>query len=162
MTAGGDGPPGTPEDGPGAGRFDGQIALVTGGASGIGRALGAALAARDTTVVLADLDGPGARRVAGELGGSAEGAVLDVTDAEAVEALVRSVADRHGRIDLLFNNAGIGAGGPAETLSLADWRRVIDVDLYGVVHGVAAAYPLMVRQGSGHIVNTASLAGLVP
>lgn len=146
----------------GARRFAGQVAVVTGAASGIGRALATALAAEGATVVLADVDGVGARQVAEGLGEPAESATLDVTDAAAVQALVAGVAERHGRLDLLCNNAGIGAGGPAQQLAVEDWRRVIDVDLHSVVYGVAAAYPLMVRQGSGHIVNTASLAGLVP
>jgi len=151
----------------GARRFDGQVAVVTGAASGIGKALATALAAEGAVVELADLDGDGAREAAAELsvqatGGPATGSAVDVTDADAVAALIGSVVDRHGRIDVLCNNAGIGAGGPVEQLGVADWRRVVDVDLYGVVHGVQAAYPVMVAQGSGHIVNTASLAGLVP
>lgn len=146
----------------GGARFTSQIAIVTGAASGIGRALATALAAEGATVVLADLDGPGASTAAAGLCAPAEGVGLDVTDAGAVQELVDRTVARHGRIDLLFNNAGIGAGGPVEDLTLADWRRVIDVDLLSVVNGVAAAYPVMVRQGAGHIVNTASLAGLVP
>jgi NAD(P)-dependent dehydrogenase (short-subunit alcohol dehydrogenase family) len=85
-----------------------------------------------------------------------------VTDAGAVHRLVTEVAEAHGHLDLLFNNAGIGAAGPVEVLGLEAWRAVVEVDLMGVVHGVTAAYPIMVRQESGHIVNTASLAGLVP
>lgn len=144
--------------------FDGSVAIVTGAASGIGRALATALVARGATVVLADIDGDGATAAAAALGGGpqARAAALDVTDAGAVRALVEEVAGREGRLDLLCNNAGIGAGGPVEALPLEAWRRVIDVDLMSVVHGVAAAYPIMVHQQSGHIVNTASLAGLVP
>jgi NAD(P)-dependent dehydrogenase (short-subunit alcohol dehydrogenase family) len=144
--------------------FSDKVALVTGGASGIGRAFAAALHAAGASVVVADLDAAGAEAVAAGLTGgpSAVAAELDVTDAAAVRALVESTARDRGRLDFCFNNAGIGAGGPVERLALDDWRRVIDVDLMGVVHGVAAAYPIMVRQGSGHLVNTASLAGLVP
>lgn len=143
-------------------RFAGQVAVVTGAASGIGQALSRALADEGAIVVLADLDGESARRTASAIGVDAEGVNVDVTDSAAVQALVDSVAERHGRIDLLCNNAGIGPGGPVQDLGLEDWRQVIDVDLLGVVYGVAAAYPLMVRQRSGHIVNTASLAGLLP
>jgi NAD(P)-dependent dehydrogenase (short-subunit alcohol dehydrogenase family) len=143
-----------------------RIAIVTGGASGIGRALGAALVARGDEVVLADIDGEAAAAVAKQLDttgpGSAAAASLDVRDAAAFAELVAATADRHGRLDLLFNNAGLGIGGPVEELALAHWDRTIDVNLRGVVHGVHAAYPLMVRQGRGHIVNTASLAGLIP
>jgi len=141
--------------------FGGRRAIVTGGASGIGKALAAALVARGATVVLADIDGDGAHRVAEELGGSARAVELDVTDAAAVKALVEDAAGSEG-LDFLFNNAGIGGGGPVEKLGLEVWDRLIDVDLRSVIYGVAAAYPLMVRRGEGHIVNTASLAGLVP
>jgi NAD(P)-dependent dehydrogenase (short-subunit alcohol dehydrogenase family) len=143
-----------------------RIAIVTGAASGIGRALATALAARGDTVVVADVDGDGAGRVAGELTrhgpGAATPAVVDVRDAGAVQALVDRARDTYGRLDLMMNNAGIGIGGDACELLLAHWDRVIDVNLRGVVHGVHAAYPVMVEQGSGHIVNTASLAGLLP
>ena len=87
---------------------------------------------------------------------------VDVTDAVAVQRLVDGTVAREGRLDLLFNNAGIAVFADARDTSLEDWNRLIDVNLRGVVHGVAAAYPLMVRQGSGHIVNTASAAGLLP
>jgi NAD(P)-dependent dehydrogenase (short-subunit alcohol dehydrogenase family) len=143
-----------------------RIAIITGAASGIGRALAGALAARGDTVVLADVDGDGAERAARELArqgpGTATAAAVDVRDASAVQALVDVTRDRHGRLDVMVNNAGIGVGGEARELLLAHWDRVIDVNLRGVVHGVHAAYPVMIEQGSGHIVNTASLAGLVP
>jgi NAD(P)-dependent dehydrogenase (short-subunit alcohol dehydrogenase family) len=87
---------------------------------------------------------------------------LDVTDADAVAALVERTARDHGHLDLLFNNAGVGIVGEVRELTLAHWNRAIDVNLRGVVHGVVAAYPVMVGQGRGHIVNTASLAGLLP
>jgi NAD(P)-dependent dehydrogenase (short-subunit alcohol dehydrogenase family) len=138
----------------------GKIAIVIGGASGIGRAIAAALAARGDTVTVADLDAEGVEKVAAEL--SVEAAELDVTDADAVEALYRSVSERHGRLDLVFNNAGIAVGGMTEELTLDHWNKTIDVNLRGVVHGVRAAYPIMLAQGDGHILNTASLAGLVP
>jgi NAD(P)-dependent dehydrogenase (short-subunit alcohol dehydrogenase family) len=143
-----------------------RVAIVTGGASGIGRALSAALVARGDRVVLADLDGAAAEDVAERLRaggpGTATAAAVDVRDAGAVTALVTGTAERHGRLDLLFNNAGLGIGGPTEELSPAHWDRTLDVNLRGVLHGVQAAYPLMLRQGHGHIVNTASLAGLLP
>jgi NAD(P)-dependent dehydrogenase (short-subunit alcohol dehydrogenase family) len=143
-----------------------RTAIVTGGASGIGRALASALVTRGDTVVVADIDGAGAERAAGELAGRGPGtatpAVVDVRDAGMVRDLVEQVRDQHGRLDVMVNNAGIGIGGEASELSLAHWERVIDVNLRGVVHGVHAAYPVMIAQRSGHIVNTASLAGLVP
>lgn len=140
-------------------------AIVTGGASGIGLALADALVRRGTHVVVADIDGDAAERAAGDLrqaaAGSAVPAQVDVADADAVSDLVESTYARQGRLDLLFNNAGIGAAVPVEHVDLDHWERTIDVNLLGVIHGCHAAYPLMVRQGSGRIVNTASLAGLV-
>lgn len=139
-------------------------AIVTGGASGIGRAIATALIARGDTVIVADLDKEGSEHVAGRLSehGTAEAAQLDVTDPDAVAALYRDVRERHGRLDLVFNNAGIAVGGATEELTLAHWNKTLDVNLRGVIHGVHAAYPIMLEQGHGHIVNTASLAGLVP
>jgi NAD(P)-dependent dehydrogenase (short-subunit alcohol dehydrogenase family) len=138
-----------------------RIAIVTGGGSGIGEGLSRALAARGDTVVVADIDGAAAERVAGEIGGRAVAAKVDVRDATAVQALVDDTVSSHGRLDLIFNNAGIGVGGDVLELSVAHWDRIIDINLRGVVHGVQAAYPVMARQRSGHIINTASIAGLI-
>ena len=145
--------------------YRGAVAVVTGGASGIGRALSEALADRGATVYLGDLQAELATEVAGGIrsrGGEAQADALDVTDAGAVMGLIRRAAEEHGRLDYLFNNAGIGIGGGVENNTLEDWYRVLDVNLRGVVHGVHAAYPLMYEQGFGHIVNTASMAGLIP
>jgi NAD(P)-dependent dehydrogenase (short-subunit alcohol dehydrogenase family) len=136
------------------------VAVVTGGGSGIGEALSRALAARGDTVVVADIDGASAERVAGEIGGQAVAAKIDVRDATSVQALVDDTVARHGRLDVMVNNAGIAVGGDALELTLAHWDRIIDINLRGVVHGFHAAYPVMARQRSGHIVNTASMAGL--
>jgi NAD(P)-dependent dehydrogenase (short-subunit alcohol dehydrogenase family) len=138
-----------------------QVALITGGASGIGRALAKALSRRGHTVVIADVDEPAARRTASELGGATTAVALDVTDRQAFRAAAQSVSHEHGHLDLLFNNAGIGVGGLADELTAAHWDRTIDVNLRGVVHGVEAALPIMREQRSGHVVNTASLAGLI-
>jgi NAD(P)-dependent dehydrogenase (short-subunit alcohol dehydrogenase family) len=143
--------------------FAGKTAIVTGAGSGIGVALTRALVAAGADVVCADLDEVAASRTAGTVTGpgSARAAALDVTDAAAVQALVEAVQP-----DLLFNNAGITFGGETEDLTLAQWDAIIDVNIRGVVHGVAAAYPLMVRRGGsgvsgGQIVNTASMGGLM-
>ncbi|RMG12802.1 MAG: SDR family NAD(P)-dependent oxidoreductase [Planctomycetota bacterium] len=145
--------------------FADRTAIVTGAASGIGRALAEALARAGASVVLADLDAAGAAAVAARLVGEglrARAAALDVASAPAVRELVEDTAKSAGRLDYLFNNAGVGLVGEAHELAPAEWERVLDVNLRGVLHGVLAAYPLMVRQGWGHIVNTASLAGLAP
>jgi len=136
------------------------IVIVTGGGSGIGASLSSELSRRGAKVVVADARLDVARKVASEIGG--EAAHVDVTDAEAVRALVEGAHGRHGRLDYLFNNAGIGCLGESWRESLDDQRRVVDVNLYGVFHGFRAAYPIMIRQGFGHVVNIASIAGLLP
>jgi NAD(P)-dependent dehydrogenase (short-subunit alcohol dehydrogenase family) len=144
-------------------RFAGKVAIITGGASGIGRALAEELARHGGRVILADINADAAEATSRALpAGAASAAPLDVTDAEGFERLVGDVRAAHGRIDYLFNNAGIFIGGDAARMTLDDWRRLIDVNLRGVVHGIAAAYPVMRRQGFGHLVNTASAAGLAP
>lgn len=138
------------------------VAIVTGGGGGLGRALCRALAERGSTVVVADLDQGAAVRVAEEIGAeAAASAALDVTNADAVRALVHSTVDRHGRLDLMINNAGVGIWGDARDLELEQWRRVLDVNYWGAVHGSLAAYEVMAEQRSGQILNVASLAGLV-
>jgi NAD(P)-dependent dehydrogenase (short-subunit alcohol dehydrogenase family) len=141
-----------------------NVAIVTGAASGIGRALATALLRRGDTVVLADVDAAGLAdsiQAAGA-GDRASSAILDVRDWDAVSALVEATVERAGRLDMMFNNAGIGVGGELDELTVDHWNRIIDINLMGVIHGVQAAYPVMVRQGHGHIVNTASLSGLNP
>ncbi len=142
--------------------FADQVAIVTGGASGIGRSIATALTRAGAKVVIADLDAALAETVAAELGPKARAEALNVTDSVAVQRVVEGTVAREGRLDLIFNNAGIAVFADARDTSLADWNRQIDVNLRGVVHGVVAAYPIMLRQGHGHIVNTASAAGLIP
>jgi NAD(P)-dependent dehydrogenase (short-subunit alcohol dehydrogenase family) len=140
----------------------GRCGIVTGGGSGIGAAVSRALIARGDTVIVADIDGASAERVASELGDRAIAAKVDVRDAGAVQALVDDTVAAHGRLDIMFNNAGIAIGGDDLELGVAHWDRIIDINLRGVVNGVQAAYPVMAKQRSGSIVNTASVAGLIP
>lgn len=140
--------------------FAGKQAIVTGGGSGIGAALCRALDLAGADVVCTDIDADAAERIVSTLSPRARAAHLDVTDAAAVQAAVDEVVTRTGRLDLMFNNAGIVWGGDTELLTLDQWNAIIDINVRGVVHGVAAAYPLMLEQGYGHIVNTASMAGL--
>jgi len=145
--------------------FDGATAIVTGGASGIGRALAGALAKRGCEVVLADLQIELAKEVASEInvsGGKADAVKIDVTDFPAMQHLVQETVKRTGRLDYIFNNAGIVIGGSVNLYGIEDWNRIIDVNLRGVINGIQAAYKIMVAQGFGHIINTASLAGLMP
>lgn len=141
--------------------FDGATAIVTGGASGIGRALGEELAKRGCEVVLADLQIELAEEVVTEIhasGGNAKAVNLNVTDFTAVEQLVQETVERTGRLDNIFNNAGIGIGGTVNHYGIEDWNYIIDVNLRGVINGVQAAYKMMMQQGFGHIINTASIA----
>lgn len=142
-----------------------QVAIVTGGASGIGKALAKALTRKGVFVVVADNDGEAGRRTAEALaseGGKARFAELDVTDREQVERLVADVHAEFGRLDYMFNNAGIGMYGELYAMSDDQWRRIVNVNLWGVIHGTQAAYRLMKAQGFGHIANTASATGLGP
>ena len=144
----------------------GKVAVVSGGASGIGRALCEELARQQAVVVVADLNAEAAGRVAGalaEAGGRAAAAGVDVSREESVRALVQDTLARHGRIDLMFNNAGIGWAGDFQEMGAADADRVVAINLNGVLYGTAAVYPVMAKQGGGHIVNTASFfSGLIP
>lgn len=143
--------------------FEGAVAMVTGGALGLGKALCEELGRRGAVVVVTDVREEETRGVAEgivQAGGRAFAAALDVRDAAAFERLLDETIASHGRLDYLFNNAGLAATGEAQNLGLDVWRKVLDVNLWGVIHGATAAYARMVRQGRGHIVNVASLAGL--
>ncbi|RDI55370.1 SDR family NAD(P)-dependent oxidoreductase [Nocardia mexicana] len=138
----------------------GQVAVVTGAAHGIGRAVAAALHARNVQVVLADIEADTLKEAVAEFGDGAVAVPTNVADSAQVEQLAEATMDRFGRVDLLFNNAGISSGGPSWQVELAAWQRVWSVNVDGVVHGVRAFVPHMVTAGRGHVVNTASIAGL--
>ncbi len=142
--------------------WSGASVVMTGGGSGIGRALSLEMSRRGAHVLVTDINADAAAAVAAECGPNAKSAPLDVRDAAAVAVAIEGHARHHGKLDFVFNNAGIGVGGETQDMVVAHWDRVIDINIRGVVHGVAAAYPLMVAQGSGHIINVASLAGLGP
>ena len=144
---------------------DGQVAFITGGASGIGRALAEELATQGVEVVLADRQADLAQQVASAIrqsGGRATACGLDVRDLDQFQRVVDETVARTGRIDYFFNNAGIGVGGDMANYEMRDWDDVIDVNIRGVVHGVHTVYPVMRAQGSGHMIHTASMAGLMP
>jgi NAD(P)-dependent dehydrogenase (short-subunit alcohol dehydrogenase family) len=142
----------------------GNVAVITGGASGIGLAVAERLLERGMKLVLADIDEPKLRAVESRLaesGADVAGVMCDTASAASVTALAEAALTRFGGAHLLFNNAGIAGlgdpwGGPIEL-----WDRVIGINLYGVVHGIRSFLPIMTEQGLGHIVNTASMAGLL-
>lgn len=142
--------------------WNGATVMVTGAASGIGLALSIAMVKRGADLWMTDVNGPGVQQAAEALGPKARWAKLDVRDALAVREVIERIARDRKRLDYLFNNAGIGVGGEAHELTVPHYDRIVDVNIRGVVNGVTAAYPIMVRQRSGHIVNTASIAGLAP
>jgi NAD(P)-dependent dehydrogenase (short-subunit alcohol dehydrogenase family) len=146
------------------GRVDGKVAVVTGGASGIGRATAGALAAEGAMVAIADVDEGGGERAAAavrEAGGEAFFRRTDVRSMAEVEAVVAAAADRHGRLDVLVNNAAVAVPGSAGEMAEEDWLRVLDVNLSGVWRGMRAAIPRMLAQGGGSIVNLSSVQGHV-
>ncbi|WP_114558769.1 SDR family NAD(P)-dependent oxidoreductase [Desertihabitans aurantiacus] len=146
-------------------QLDDKVALVTGGGSGIGRAVSLDLARHGATVLVTDIATDAAERVAEEIrsaGGKASAATYDTTDAEAAEQVVRQAVEEHGALHLAVNNAGIGGRqAPAGEVDLDDWRRVIEINLNGVLYGMRAQIPAMLRAGGGSIVNMASIHGSV-
>ncbi|MEM9610288.1 MAG: SDR family NAD(P)-dependent oxidoreductase [Actinomycetota bacterium] len=144
--------------------FSGRVAVVTGAASGIGRALAGAFAAEGCGVVLADVESDALDATTGELlevGAQVMGARTDVTDSDSVRELAEMTIERFGRVDILCNNAGVGGGGLIRGLQLVDWKWVIDVSLWGVVHGLHHFLPHLVESDDAHVVSTASVAGLM-
>ncbi len=138
----------------------GKVAVVTGGASGIGKGIAAALAAEGAQVVIADIQRDAMEAAAAEIG--AAGVLTDVSDPASVDALAAAVLDRYGAVHVVCNNAGIGPLAPVADLTLDDWRWMLGVNLWGVIHGVHTFLPVLKQnRDGGHIVNTASMAGLV-
>lgn len=142
----------------------GNVAVITGGASGIGLSTAERLLERGMKLVLADIDEPSLRDVTARLseaGGEVEGVVCDTASGSAVAELAETTLRRFGGAHVVFNNAGIAGVGDAWNGSFELWERVVDINLYGVVHGIRSFLPIMQEQGVGHIVSTASMAGLV-
>ncbi|MGX9428940.1 MULTISPECIES: SDR family NAD(P)-dependent oxidoreductase [Bradyrhizobium] len=144
--------------------LDGRTAFVTGGASGIGLALGRAFAEAGMKVMLADIEADALERAVkslAEFGSSVRGTLCDVAHPASVEDAAGAAFDAFGNVHIVCNNAGVAAGGGIDAISLGSWRWVIDVNLMGVVHGIASFLPHMRKHGEGgHIVNTASMAGI--
>lgn len=142
-----------------------KVAFITGGATGIGLGIARAFAARGAKIMLADIDDAGLAAAAAELSGAGADVatvLCDVADEAAVRAAADATIERFGKVHIVVNNAGVGAGGVAGETALEDWRWIVDINLMGVVHGVEVFTPLIKSHGEGgYIVNTASMAGHV-
>ena len=140
--------------------LNGKVAVVTGGASGIGKGIARRLAAEGAQVIIADIQRDAMEAAAAEIG--ALGVLTDVSDPESVADLARAAVEAFGTVHVVCNNAGIGPLAPVADLTLDDWRWMLGVNLWGVIHGVHAFLPMLkANREGGHIVNTASMAGLV-
>lgn len=142
---------------------NGKVAVITGGASGIGRGIARTFAAQGMKIVLADIEQAPLDEAVAEFtkaGTEAIGVRTDVSKLQQIEALAATTLDRFGAAHILCNNAGIGMSNPVGATSMADWRWTLDVDLWGPINGVHVFLPIMERQGEGHINSTASMAGL--
>ncbi|MCC6225038.1 MAG: SDR family NAD(P)-dependent oxidoreductase [Microthrixaceae bacterium] len=141
-----------------------KVAVITGGASGIGLAMARRFATGGAALVLADIEEATLATAVAELsdsGATVSGVRTDVTDPASFAALRDETLSRHGAVHVLCNNAGVAAGGPAWEVSLDVWRWVMDVNVFGVINGIHTFVPTMIDQGEGHVVNTASIAGLI-
>src|SRR4051812_6337894 len=140
----------------------GKVAVITGASSGLGEATARLLSAEGAAVVLGARRADRLRSLADELtgrGGKALAVVTDVTDRGQVKGLVEAAVQAHGRIDVMINNAGLMQQSPLERLKVDEWDAMIDINVKGVLYGIAAALPHMQRQKSGHVVNVSSVAG---
>ena len=144
--------------------LEGKVAVVTGAASGIGLALATRFAREGMQVAMADVERVALDEAVLALekdGHDVIAVTCDVSDGDQVDALARTARNQFGAVHIVCNNAGVGGGGPMHALSTEDWQWVLGVNLWGVIHGIRAFLPHLLEQGEGHIVNTASMAGLV-
>ncbi len=142
--------------------IEGKVVVITGASSGLGEATARLLSAEGANVVLGARRGDRIRSLAAELtakGGKAIAVTMDVTHVEQVKALVDAAIKAYGRIDVMINNAGLMPQSPLDRLKIDDWDRMIDVNIKGVLYGIAAALPHMKQQKAGHIINVSSVAG---
>lgn len=147
-----------------SGRFAGKTVAITGGASGIGRACALAFAREGAAVAIGDLNEQRLAEVEAQIaagGGRAVALRCDVARDEDLDRLARATAERFGPADILMNNAGVMLRGPLEKMPVSDWQWIMDINFFGAVRGLRAFLPEMIARGSGHIVNTASIGGLV-
>jgi NAD(P)-dependent dehydrogenase (short-subunit alcohol dehydrogenase family) len=147
------------------GQMEGKVIIVTGSASGLGRAISIYAGKLSAIVVATDINLEGAQETKRQVdvsGGIGEALQTDVTDETLVTTMIHDVKKRHGKIDFIFNNAGYAQNGEFQDITPEDFKKVIDVNFWGVVYGTRACYPIMIEQGYGTIANVTSLAGLIP
>lgn len=145
--------------------FADKTAIVTGGASGIGKAICIYLARHDARVIIGDTNHKMAEETVSEIkseGGHGKAVHIDVSNPSDIKSLITNTVNEYGRIDYLFNNAGISVNGEFQDISFEKWREIFEVNIWGVIYGCRYVYPVMIKQGSGQIINTASLGGLIP
>ncbi|MBN1413142.1 MAG: SDR family oxidoreductase [Spirochaetales bacterium] len=145
--------------------YNNKIAVITGAASGIGREIAQQLVRMGSTVVMLDIDSDGLKNFLQEnkdYNNKIETNLIDVTNYNEINRLINDIADKHGTINFMFNNAGIGGTLPFESATMDHWHKIIDLNLYGVIHGIQAVFPIMKKQKSGHIINTSSISGIIP
>jgi NAD(P)-dependent dehydrogenase (short-subunit alcohol dehydrogenase family) len=145
--------------------FENKTALIFGGAQGIGRAVALEFARRGARIAIADINVAGAGETAASIaaaGGKATALACDVTSEQSVRDAARHAEDRLGSIDILMNNVGVILSGNPEDIPSSEWRRIMDLNFFAAIHGMQVISPKMIERGSGHIVNTASFAGLYP
>ncbi|MBL8151335.1 MAG: SDR family oxidoreductase, partial [Blastocatellia bacterium] len=144
--------------------FKDKVVIVTGAASGIGKALCQQLSTKQAIIFITDIDLIQCQQLAIQItqsGGRAVAAKLDVSNLLEFEQLILSVCQQHQKLDYIFNNAGIGIAAEVQDMQIEDWQNIVNINLWGVINGTTTAYKIMVKQGFGHIVNIASLAGLI-
>jgi len=142
-----------------------KVAIVTGGASGIGKEICLYLAKKGAKVVVADINYEMAKEVESIIiqeGGEAKATKVDVSNSAEIEEMIQEIYQQYSKIDLLINNAGIGINGEFQDMNLDGWKRIFDINFWGVLFGTHYVYPIMMKQGFGQIVNVSSLAGLLP
>jgi NAD(P)-dependent dehydrogenase (short-subunit alcohol dehydrogenase family) len=146
-------------------KINGKIAIVTGAGSGLGRAIAEYLARKGAEVIVTDINIASANETFNRIkenGGKGLVLQVDVCNVKAVEKMISVTIDKYGRIDFLFNNAGAAINGEFKDMTLDHWNKMMDVNFWGIVYGCKLVYPIMMKQGNGHIINVASFAGLMP
>ena len=146
-------------------KMKGKVAIVTGAGSGLGRTIAEYLAQRGAVVIIADINLTSANetlKIISDKGGDGHVLEVDVGNNKAVEEMIAFTCNKYGRIDFLFNNAGAAINGEFKDMTLDQWRKIFDVNFWGIVYACKAVYPIMIKQSYGHIINVASFGGLMP